>query len=163
MGWSRREKGLRTSPRISRVTTPRRASSCLAEDDRGVGPALGQRDLTLGHAPLEGAAVGQAEGEGAARLQLEALPHLGRQQGVGGPAVDQEPDGLLASGPPDLAVDEGEPHAHRAYGWPAHPPRSSGVQHSRTRFSPAPGKRMSASALSPEPLTSRTTPSPHFL
>src|SRR5215210_1691764 len=37
-----------------------------------------------------------------------------------------------------------------------------GVQASRRCFSPRPGKRTTASVLSPEPMISSTTPSPHF-
>ncbi len=82
---------------------------------------------------------------------------------LAGAIATQFPEQFPGSSPPHCSpTDRPAPHGAGRFAWRYEPTFSRGVQHRSRRFSPTPGKRTNASALSPSPLRSSTTPSPHF-
>jgi len=84
----------------------------LAEDDRGVTLALGQREVAFRDGPADRGAVGEHEFHLALGREADGLPHRLGEERVGGPAVDQEADaGFRARRTADGTLDVADAHA----------------------------------------------------
>ena len=69
----------------------------LAQDYRRVAFALRKREVALRHGAADGRAVGEDELHLPLGGEADGVPHGLREERVGGPAIDQEADGRLAS------------------------------------------------------------------
>jgi len=91
----------------------------LAENHRGVGLTLRQRDVAFGDRSSNGGAVGQGEVHLPPGSQANGTPRVFGQQRVDRPAVDQEADGALAGGTTHGTLDVAQPHTPEDGSFPA--------------------------------------------
>jgi len=72
----------------------------LPQDDWRMSISLRKREMTFGHVSFDRCPVCQGEHFPTFGSKLQSFPHVVRQEGVGGPAIHQEPDGGLFFGGP---------------------------------------------------------------